>query len=80
MNEIITFAQAIALEVRIARISHNYMQKEIALFLGVSQAMYSRKERGTNDFTFDEVLAICKFLDIEFKRIIRFAEQRYNEQ
>lgn len=56
-------------KVKIARISKNLTQEEVAELLGVTLATYNRKELGLVDFKRDEVLRLAGILDLTLQDV-----------
>lgn len=55
----------VADEVRACIARRGKSRSEIEVAIGVSQSALSRKLRGENAFTVDEILALAHFLDVE---------------
>lgn len=56
--------------IREAREDSDLTQEEIAQIIGVKQTYYSKQERGEKPFKVEQVIAICKHLDISADYIL----------
>lgn len=52
------------------REDHDKTQQEIADYLGTSQTMYARYERGANELPIRHLVALCKYYDISADYIL----------
>ena len=50
--------------IRDLREDHDKTQQQIADYLGTSQTMYARYERGANEMPIRHVLALCRFYQV----------------
>lgn len=50
--------------IRDLREDNDKTQKEIADYLGTSQTMYARYERGANELPIRHLIALCKFYNV----------------
>ena len=46
------------------REDHDLTQQEVAEYLGTSQTMYSRYERGANELPIHHLIALCRFYKV----------------
>ena len=51
------------------RIENRYAQKDIAKMLCISQAIYSRMERGKIPVLYDQALKISKFYEVPIREV-----------
>ena len=47
-------------EIKALRAKYDYSQQDCAKLLGMSRPTYSKKENGTKEFTFDEVVTLLR--------------------
>lgn len=52
------------------REDHDLTQQEVANFLGISQTMYARYERGANELPIRHLIALCKFYKVSADEIL----------
>lgn len=52
------------------REDHDKTQQEIADYLGTSQTMYARYERGANELPIRHFIALCKYYDVSADYIL----------
>ena len=50
--------------IRDLREDHDKTQQEIADYLGTSQTMYARYERGANEMPIRHILALCRYYHV----------------
>ena len=50
--------------IRDLREDHDKTQQQIADYLGTSQTMYARYERGANEMPIRHVLALCRYYEV----------------
>ena len=46
------------------RIDHDKTQVEVATYLGTSQTMYARYERGANELPIRHLIALCRYYHV----------------
>lgn len=51
-------------------------QKEIAEYLGTSQTMYARYERGANELPIRHLLALCKYYKVSADYILGLSNRK----
>ncbi|MBR5119743.1 MAG: helix-turn-helix transcriptional regulator, partial [Clostridia bacterium] len=56
--------QAYVKKIRDLREDHDKTQQEIADYLGTSQTMYARYERGANEIPLRHITTLCKFYNV----------------
>lgn len=56
--------------IRELREDHDFTQNQIAEYLGTSQTMYSRYERGANELPIHHLVALCKFYHVSADYIL----------
>ncbi len=56
--------------IRDLREDNDKTQQEIADFLGTSQTMYARYERGANELPIRHLLALCKYYNVSADYIL----------
>lgn len=56
--------------IRDLREDNDKTQKEIADYLGTSQTMYARYERGANELPIRHLIALCKFYNVSADYIL----------
>lgn len=54
------------------REDHDKTQQEIADYLGTSQTMYARYERGANELPVRHFIALCKYYNVSADYILGF--------
>ena len=52
------------------REDHDYTQEYVANYLGTSQTMYARYERGANELPIHHLLALCKYYNVSADYIL----------
>ena len=57
------------------REDHDKTQQEIADYLGTSQTMYARYERGANELPIRHLITLCKFYDVSADYILGFTNK-----
>lgn len=55
------------------REDHDKTQQEIADYLGTSQTMYARYERGANELPVRHFIALCKYYNVSADYILGFS-------
>lgn len=56
--------------IRDLREDNDKTQQEIASYLGTSQTMYARYERGANEMPIRHLIALCKFYNVSADYIL----------
>lgn len=56
--------------IRDLREDRDLTQQQIAEYLGTSQTMYARYERGANEMPIRHLIALCKFYDVSADYIL----------
>ncbi len=56
--------------IRDLREDNDKTQQEIAEYLGTSQTMYARYERGANEMPIRHLIALCKFYNVSADYIL----------
>ncbi|MBE6667845.1 MAG: helix-turn-helix transcriptional regulator [Ruminococcaceae bacterium] len=51
-------------------------QKEVADFLGTSQTMYARYERGANELPLRHLVALCKYYRVSSDYILGLSDKK----
>ncbi|MFQ7259393.1 MAG: helix-turn-helix domain-containing protein [Christensenellales bacterium] len=51
-------------------------QSEIADFLGTSQTMYARYERGANELPIRHLISLCKYYDVSADYILGLSSKK----
>lgn len=62
--------------IRDLREDHDLTQKEIAEYLGTSQTMYARYERGANELPIRHLIALCQYYRVSADYILGFTSVR----
>ena len=60
------------------REDHDKTQQEIADYLGTSQTMYARYERGANELPIRHLIALCKYYNVSSDYILGLSIQNTN--
>ena len=61
--------------IRDLREDHDLTQQQIADFLGTSQTMYARYERGANEMPIRHLLALCRFYKVSADYILGISDK-----
>ena len=67
--------QAYVKRIRDLREDHDKTQQEIADYLGTSQTMYARYERGANELPIHHLLTLCNFYNVSSDYILGLSDQ-----
>ena len=62
--------QAYVKKIRDLREDHDKTQQEIADYLGTSQTMYARYERGANELPIRHLIMLCKYYGVSADYIL----------
>jgi transcriptional regulator with XRE-family HTH domain len=65
----------LAIKVRKLREVYGYSQESVAYQMGISQAAYSKKERGITRFTFACVETLAKVYQLSFMELVSLSTQ-----
>lgn len=60
--------------IRNLREDHDKSQQEIADYLGTSQTMYARYERGANEMPVRHIIALCKYYHVRADYILGLSD------
>lgn len=60
--------------IRNLREDHDKSQQEIADYLGTSQTMYARYERGANEMPVRHIIALCKYYHVSADYILGLSD------
>ena len=58
------------------REDHDLTQQEVAEYLGTSQTMYSRYERGANELPIHHLIAFCRFYKVSADYFLGLSKQK----
>ena len=58
------------------REDHDLTQQEVAEYLGTSQTMYSRYERGANELPIHHLIALCRFCRVSADYFLGLSKQK----
>lgn len=58
------------------REDHDLTQQEVAEYLGTSQTMYSRYERGANELPIHHLIALCQFYKVSADYFLGLSKQK----
>ena len=58
------------------REDHDKTQTEIAEYLGTSQTMYARYERGANELPIRHLIALCKYYGVSSDYILGLSKEK----
>ena len=60
--------------IRNLREDHDKSQQEVADYLGTSQTMYARYERGANEMPVRHIIALCKYYHVSADYILGLSD------
>lgn len=72
MNELDVYKKRI----KLLRVEQSKTQSEIAAYLGTSQTMYARYERGANELPIRHLIALSKYYNTSTDYILGLSEQK----
>lgn len=61
---------AVLTKLRNLREDNDLTQKQVASYLGTSQTMYARYERGANEILLRHIISLCKFYNISADELL----------
>ena len=64
--------------IRDLREDNDLTQTEIADFLGTSQTMYARYERGANEIPVRHIIKLCEFYNVSADYLLGLSEKQKN--
>ena len=67
--------QAYVKKIRDLREDHDKTQQEIANYLGTSQTMYARYERGANELPIRHLMMLCKYYGVSADYILGLTDK-----
>ena len=67
--------QAYVKKIRDVREDHDKTQQEIADYLGTSQTMYARYERGANELPIRHLMMLCKYYGVSADYILGLTDK-----
>lgn len=56
------------------REDHDYTQEYVAQYLGTSQTMYARYERGANELPIRHLISLCNLYNVSSDYILGFSQ------
>ena len=56
--------------IRALREDHDLTQEQVAAYLGTSQTMYARYERGANELPIRHLIALCRLYHVSSDQIL----------
>ncbi len=62
--------------IRDLREDNDITQKEIACYLGTSQTMYARYERGANELPIRHLIALCEYYNVSADYLLGFTTKK----
>ena len=65
--------------IRALREDNDYTQEQIAKLIGTSQTMYSRYERGANEFPIRHLITLCRYYKVSADYILGLSEKQYKD-
>lgn len=63
-------------KLRDLREDHDKTQQEIADYLGTSQTMYARYERGANELPIRHLISLCKYYNVSSDYILGLSTEK----
>ena len=63
-------------QIRNLREDHDYTQRYVASYLGTSQTMYARYERGANEMPIRYLVALCRYYNVSADYILGFTNTK----
>ena len=63
--------------IRSLREDSDYTQAYVAAFLGTSQTMYARYERGANEMPIRHLIKLCKLYDVSADYMLGFSPKKH---
>ena len=66
-------------QLRDLREDHDLTQAQVAAFLGTSQTMYARYERGANELPIRHLVRLCELYEVSSDSILGLAPRHNNE-
>lgn len=66
--------------IRDLREDHDKTQQEIAEFLGTSQTMYARYERGANEMPIRHLISLCRYYQVSADYILGLCDHTKPKQ
>lgn len=61
--------------IRELREDNDLKQKDIAMYLGTTQQVYSRYENGDNDIPIRHIIALCKYYNVSADYILGLKDE-----
>ena len=58
------------------REDHDKSQQEVAAYLGTSQTMYSRYERGANELPLHHLFALCRYYGVSADYLLVLSREK----
>ena len=58
------------------REDHDKSQQEVAAYLGTSQTMYSRYERGANELPLHHLIALCRYYGVSADYLLGLSREK----
>ena len=62
-------------QIRNLREDHDYTQRYVASYLGTSQTMYARYERGANELPIQHLISLCTLYQVSSDYILGISTQ-----
>lgn len=62
------------------REDHDKTQQEVADYLGTSQTMYARYERGANELPIRHLIALCKYYNVSSDYILGLTVKKNDQK